>query len=115
MNAHATASLDIPTCIPTEQALLGAVLLNPDAYYRTCDLVEAECFFEELHGQLWDMIGAMLAAGKKVDPVQVVAMLGKDAKVAITEGMTIAKYVAALAAEATTVVNAPDYAKTVRD
>ena len=38
-----------PSNIDAEQALLGAILVNNDAYYRVSDFLEAGHFFEDLH------------------------------------------------------------------
>ena len=42
-----------PSNIEAEQALLGAILVNNDAYYRVSDFLEAEHFFEDLHRRIY--------------------------------------------------------------
>jgi hypothetical protein len=39
-----------PHNIEAEQALLGAMLINNDAYHRVADFLKANHFFEPLHG-----------------------------------------------------------------
>ena len=60
-----------------------------------------------------ELIGsALLAEGKLVSPITMKGFLPGDLNVG---GLTINHYLARLSAEATTVANAPDYAKVVRD
>lgn len=102
-----------PHSIEAEQALLGAVLLNNDAFFAVTDLVEAEHFFEPLHERIWGIFEHDISAGHIASPVTVSAVMGEDAVIDIG-GMTIRQYVARLAAEATPIINAPDYARTIR-
>lgn len=114
MNApHAVADF-LPHNIEVEQALLGAILVNNDAMMAAEGLVEPDFFFEPLHNRLWTIMSDMLRAGKVVTPLTISAYLGPDATMDVG-GMTAKVYLARLCAEATTVVNAPDFAKTVRD
>lgn len=59
---------DPPHSIEAEQALLGAILMGSDAYWRL-DALRPEHFFEPLHGKIFDTIGAAMKAGLAVDPV----------------------------------------------
>lgn len=114
MNApHAIADF-LPHSIAAEQALLGATLINNDAYNSAADLVEPSHFFEPLHERLWTMIGGRISRGERVTPVTLTAALGPDAMMDVG-GMTVKVYMARLMAEATTVINAPDFARTIRD
>ena len=98
--------------IEAEQALLGAVLMSNAAWSVVENLVSARDFFEPMHRDLWDVVGKLVGAGKVANPVTVQPFIPADAMVG---SMTVRQYVARLAAEATTIVNAPDYARVVRD
>lgn len=101
-----------PFNIEAEQALLGAILINNDAYTRVSEIVQSHHFHEPLHQLIMQNAGKLIDAGRRADPVTMKSM---EVDVAIGEGLTLSQYLARLAAEATTVVNAPDYAKTVRE
>lgn len=104
----------LPHSIEAEQALLGAVLMSNDAFLAVDGLVDAEMMFEPLHAKLWSIMADMLRAGKVVMPVTVSVFLGPDAEMKVG-GMTVKVYLARLCAEATTIINAPDFARTVRE
>ena len=44
-----------PHNIEAEQALLGAILVNNEAFYRVSDFLEPEHFFEPIHQQIYDI------------------------------------------------------------
>ncbi len=100
-----------PNNIDAEQALLGAILVNNDAYYRVADFLEAGHFFEELHRRVYEIATALIKAGKVATPITLKTFLG-DADLG---GVTVSQYLARLAAEATTVINAEDYGRTIYD
>lgn len=107
-------ALNQTSSIEAEQALLGAVLINNDALRAVDGLVTRDDFSEPLHGHLWNIMLEAERAGRRIDPKLLVAKLGPDAKLPLAN-LTVGQYVARLAAEATTVINAPDYARTIRD
>jgi replicative DNA helicase len=95
-----------------EQALLGAVLVNNEAYYRVSDFLEPRHFFEPVHQKIYELAGSLVRAGKAATPITLKTFLPSDLEVA---GLTVSQYLARLAAEATTVINAEDYGRTVYD
>jgi replicative DNA helicase len=101
-----------PHNIEAEQALLGAILINNDAFGVVDRLIEPGEFFEPIHQQIYSVAGGLIRAGKLATPVTLKIYLPADLDIA---GMPLSKYLARLSAEATTVINAPDYATTVRD
>lgn len=103
-----------PVSIEAEQALLGAVLMNPNAFYAVADHAEAECFSEPLHAKLWEIITFRMESGRvPYDPVTLPISLGPDAESMIGE-ITVRQYIARLASSAVSIISAPDYAKTIR-
>jgi replicative DNA helicase len=100
-----------PSNIDAEQALLGAILVNNDAYYRVSDFLEAGHFLEELHRRIFEVATTLIKAGKVATPVTMKTFLGDQD----LGGVTVSQYLARLAAEATTVINAEDYGRTVYD
>jgi replicative DNA helicase len=100
-----------PNNIDAEQALLGAVLVNNDAYYRVSDFLEAGHFMEDLHRRIYEVATSLIKAGKVATPITLKTFLGDQD----LGGVTISQYLARLAAEATTVINAEDYGRTIYD
>lgn len=101
-----------PHNIEAEQALLGAILVNNEAFYRVSDFLEPEHFFEPLHQRIFELAASLVRAGKVATPVTMKTFLPADLDVA---GLTGSQYLARLAAEATTVINAADYGRTIYD
>ena len=100
-----------PNNIDAEQALLGAILVNNDAYYRVSDFLEPGHFFEDLHKRIYEIATTLIKAGKVATPITLKTFLGDQD----LGGVTVSQYLARLAAEATTVINAEDYGRTVYD
>ncbi len=99
-----------PHNIEVEQALLGAILINNDAYYRVSDFLKPEHFFEQLHAEIFKVASDMIRATKTANPVTIKTFLPADEKIG---DMTIAQYMARLAAEATTIINSEDYGRSI--
>jgi replicative DNA helicase len=101
-----------PHNIEAEQSLLGAILVNNDAFYRVSDFLEPKHYFEPLHQTIFETAGSLIRMGKIATPVTLKTFLPADTDVG---GMTIGQYLARLAAEATTIINAQDYGRTIYD
>ena len=101
-----------PHNIEAEQALLGAILVNNEALYRVSDFLEARHFFEPVHQKIYEISSQLVRAGKVASPVTLKTFLPADADIG---GLTLSQYLARLAAEATTVINAQDYGRTIYD
>jgi replicative DNA helicase len=101
-----------PHNIEAEQALLGAILVNNEALYRVSDFLEPHHLFEPIHQQIYDISRSLIRTGKLASPVTLKTFLPADIDIA---GLTPSQYLARLAAEATTIINAVDYGRTVYD
>ena len=101
-----------PHNIELEQALLGAILVNNEAFYRVSDFLEPRHFFEPVHQKLYEIAASLVRVGKTATPITLKTFLPSDLDIA---GLTASQYLARLAAEATTVINASDYGRTVYD
>src|ERR687884_1481601 len=101
-----------PHNIEAEQALLGAILVNNEAFYRVSDFLEPVHFFEPIHAKIYELAASLIRAGKVASPVTLKTFLPPDLDIA---GLTASQYLARLAAEATTVINAEDYGRTIYD
>ena len=113
MNApFSTPIRTAPHNIEAEQALLGAILVNNEAFYRVSDFLESKHFFEPIHQRIFEIAGELIRTGKLATPVTLKTFLPPDLDIA---GLTVNQYLARLAAEATTIINAEDYGRTIRD
>ncbi len=111
MNAHSRDFRPaLPDAIEAEQALLGACLRSSDAYWRVAGFLKPEHFHEKLHGQLYEIIGTMIAEGRSVNPITIKPYLPANEMVG---EVTIFEYVIRLSSEAVTISGAYDYARGV--
>jgi replicative DNA helicase len=101
-----------PHNIEAEQALLGAILVNNEAFYRVSDFLEPGHFFEPIHQQIYELSSQLIRAGKIASPVTLKTFLPVDLDIA---GLNASQYLARLAAEATAIINAADYGRTIND
>ncbi|MBU1174955.1 MAG: replicative DNA helicase [Alphaproteobacteria bacterium] len=100
-----------PHNIEAEQALLGAILVNNEAFYRVSDFLEPVHFYEGIHRQIFEVAAKIIRSGKKADPITIKTHLPTE----LIEGVSMQQYLARLAAEATTVINAYDFGSAVYD
>lgn len=100
-----------PHNIEAEQALLGAILVNNDAYDRVSDFLLPEHFYEQVHADVYAICSKIIRSGKRATPITVKTFLPDE----LTPDVTMAQYLARLAAEATTVLNASDYGQSIYD
>src|SRR5487761_2695456 len=99
-----------PHNIEAEQSLLGAILVNNDAFYRVSDFLEPKHFFEPIHQTIYETAGSLIRMGKIATPVTLKTFVPAETDIG---GMTVGQYLARLAAEATTIINAQDYGRTI--
>lgn len=100
-----------PHNVEAEQALLGAILVNNDAFDRVSDFLQPEHFSEEIHRRVYEIAASLIRAGKLATPVTLKTFLGEHD----LGGITLPQYLARLAAEATTIINASDYGRVIHD
>ena len=111
-DAGTPAFRSAPHNIEAEQSLLGAILVNNDAFYRVSDFLEPKHFFEPLHQTIFETASSLIRMGKVATPVTLKTFLPADTDIG---GMTVGQYLARVAAEATTIINAQDYGRTIYD
>lgn len=98
-----------PHALDSEQALLGAILINGDAIDTARQHVQPEDFVEAVNGQIFEAMCARRDAGEPIDRRMMLAVLGN----ADLGGVTVGGYLGRLVTEATTVINAPGYARAI--
>src|SRR5580693_4193256 len=80
-----------PHNIELEQALLGAILVNNEAFYRVSDFLEPQHFFEPIHQRLYEIAASLVRIGKTATPITLKTFLPSDMDVA---GLTGSQYLA---------------------
>jgi len=58
-----------PHNIELEQALLGAILVNNEAFYRVSDFLEPRHFFEPIHQKVYEVTASLVRVGKTATPI----------------------------------------------
>ncbi|OAI24664.1 replicative DNA helicase [Methylosinus sp. R-45379] len=101
-----------PHNIEAEQALLGAILINNDAFDRVSDFLRSEHFSEDLHRRIFEVLAQIIRAGRIATVVTLKTHLGD---IELPGGVPMQTYLAGLAREATTIINAEDYGRTIHD
>jgi replicative DNA helicase len=66
---------EAPNNIEAEQALLGAILVNNDAFYRVSDFLKSGHFYEPLHRKIYEVSAELIRMGKMANPVTIKTFL----------------------------------------
>jgi replicative DNA helicase len=101
-----------PHNIEAEQALLGAILVNNEAFFRVSDFLEPAHFHEPVHRRIYEIAAEIIRANKVATPVTLKTFLPTEVQIG---DINLAQYLARLAAEATTIINAEDYGRAIYD
>ena len=101
-----------PHNLEAEQALLGAILVNNEAFYRVSDFLEPEHFYEGLHRQIYETAAQLIRVGKVATPITLKTFLPAEEQVG---EITVSQYLVRLATQATTIINAVDYGRSIYD
>ena len=101
-----------PHNIEAEQALLGAILVNNEACDRVSSFLEPHHFFDPLHAHIFETATKLVMAGKRATPITLKTFFEHEEPIG---ELTVPQYLGRLAANATTVINAEHYGRTVYD
>ncbi len=102
----------LPHNIEAEQALLGAILINNEAYHRVSDYLRPEHFYEPVHRRIFEAVSRLIEGGRLADHVTLKVAFDEDEALRELDG---AKYLAGLARAAETILNAEDYGRLLHD
>ena len=111
-NIQQAAYRQAPHNLEAEQALLGAILVNNEAFYRVSDFLKPDHFHERIHQEVYKTVGELIRLNKVATPVTLKTFLNAEIDLG---GMTLPQYLARLAADATSIINAEDYGRTIYD
>jgi replicative DNA helicase len=101
-----------PHSVEAEQSLLGALLLDNQAFDRVADLVTAEDFYRDDHRRIWRHISRLIEQTRPADVVTVLESIEGSEDKDKTGG---AAYLAALAQNTPSALNVRRYAELVRE
>jgi replicative DNA helicase len=102
-----------PHNLEAEQALLGAILVNNESHDRVSGFLEPHHFFDPLHQQIYETAAKLIAVGKQATPITLKTFFENAEPVG--SGLSVPAYLGQLAANATTIINVRDYARTIYD
>ena len=100
----------MPSSIEAEQALLGAILIDNEAYWRASEILSYDHFYDPLHARIFQTMSEMVRRNQLVTPVTMAPYFETDETLKQIGGTG---YFAKLASAAPTIMNAPEYARTV--
>ncbi|MEK0082513.1 replicative DNA helicase [Benzoatithermus flavus] len=101
-----------PHNIEAEQSLLGAILVNNEAYHRVAEFLRPEHFFEPVHQRIFERCAERIARGQLADPVTLKLLFEEDEALRELDG---SKYLRDLAHAAETIINAVEYGHIIHD
>lgn len=101
-----------PHNIEAEQALLGAILVNNEAHDRVSHFLQPNHFFDPLHARIFETAAKLIQAGKHASPITIKSFFDNEPPLG---EISVPQYLGRLAANATTVISAVDYGRTVYD
>jgi hypothetical protein len=102
-----------PYNLDAEQALLGAILINNEAMDRVSGFLDPEHFYDPLHQRIYEVLGKLIQAGKQATPITLRTFF--ESAEPIEPGLTVPQYLGRLAVNATTIINAAEYGRTIYD
>ena len=102
-----------PHNLDAEQALLGAILVNNEAHDRVSGFLDPHHFFDPVHQQIYETAAKLIAGGKQATPITLRTYF--ETAPPIEPGLTVPQYLGRLVTNATTIINAYDYGRTIYD
>src|SRR5918996_5953023 len=101
-----------PHSVEAEQSLLGALLIDNQAFDKVADLVAADDFYRDDHRRIWRHIARLIEANRPADVVTVSESIEASEDKDKTGGAT---YLAALAQNTPSALHIRRYAELVRE
>ncbi len=101
-----------PNSVEAEQALIGGLMLNAQAWDKVADVVVAEDFYRKDHRLIFEAIGKLVESGSPCDVVTLSENLDVRGELEQVGGL---EYLATLANETAGAANARAYAEIIRE
>ncbi len=90
-----------------EAGLLGAILVNNEAFYRVIDFLEPQHFYLAPHQKIFATISELIRGGKVATPITVKTYFSDSETIG---ELSVPAYLLRLHADATSIINVIDYA-----
>lgn len=101
-----------PHNLELEEAFFGAAF-NDNSVLEQVPFLEPQHFYEPLHQRIFEVMATLFRSGKDVSAITLKAFFENDRP--ILPNMTVPQYLVRLYANATTIINAGEYARTIRE
>ena len=102
----------LPFSLEAEQAVLGAILIDPEVISEVADIIKPECFYLPQHKAIAEAMWSMDAFSKKIDSITVLEELKREKVFDDAGGKS---YLLQLAQVVPTTVNSVSYAKIIKE
>jgi hypothetical protein len=99
-----------PHNIEAEQGLLGAIMINNEAYRAVSGFLQPTHFYEPVHGRIFASARRLIDAGRLADPTTLKLAFDEDEALRELNG---SQYLVAMARAAESILNAADYGKVI--
>ncbi len=112
MDSSSSLIRQVPVSVEAEQALLGSILVNPEAFDKIGGMISAEDFYVAEHQHIYTALLKMYSQNKTIDVVTLVNALVEMGDRDEAGGI---QYITLLAESVPSAANVKDYAKIVKD
>ncbi len=112
MDTSGSFMKQMPVSVEAEQALLGSIIVSPDAFDKIGGIITAEDFYVEEHKHIYSALIKMYSQNKTIDVVTLVNALVELGDRDEAGGI---QYITLLAESVPSAANVIDYAKIVKD
>jgi replicative DNA helicase len=102
----------MPQSPDAERAILGAILINNNAFYRVIGIIDTDDFFKDANRTIFGVIRSMAERSQEIEPLTVKEELAKHALLEQVGGVA---YVSALLDAVPDVANVERYARIVKE
>lgn len=108
----ATIADILPHNHEAERAVIGSILIDPDAFFLVDTIIKPADFYSEAHGKIYRAISDLYASKVAIDVLTVIETLRKRGLEGC-HGQDIDTYVIEMLNVVPTAINAPDYARII--
>ena len=112
MDVSSSLLRQMPVSVEAEQALLGSIIVSPDAFDKIGGMISAEDFYVEEHKHIYSALLKMYSQNKTIDAVTLVNCLVENGDRDEAGGV---QYITLITESVPSAANVKDYAKIVKD
>ncbi|MFQ5791082.1 MAG: DnaB-like helicase N-terminal domain-containing protein, partial [Acidobacteriota bacterium] len=112
MPDEATLTRALPHSLEAERTVLGAILIENEAFHHASEIVNQNDFYREAHRKIFARMAALSARAQAIDLVTLREELGRGGELETIGGVT---YLTSLVDGVPRATNVPYYAKIVKE